>query len=125
VFGQCDGRSSVREIAERLPHALNLPSGPDIVLLALRQLRKIHLLAGESTDFTFDELPSRRERVAKLGVLGVTATALLPTVMSVVAPTPAMAQSGDSYAGPENGNGNGNGNGVGEQNSNGHGHPHS
>ncbi|HEY1212484.1 MAG TPA: hypothetical protein VGE93_02520, partial [Bryobacteraceae bacterium] len=114
---------------ERLPDALNLPSDPDIVLVALRKLNRIHLLGGELSDLDSKELPSRRELVQRFAALGATATALLPVVTSIVAPTPAMAASGDTHTGPGNdngnGQGNGNGNGQGEQGDNGHGHQNS
>lgn len=129
VFEQCDGYTTIQEMAERLPDALNLPSDPDIVLVALRKLNRIHLLGGELSDLDSKELPSRRELVQRFAALGATATALLPVVTSIVAPTPAMAASGDTHTGPGNdngnGQGNGNGNGQGEQGDNGHGHQNS
>ncbi|HSU33587.1 MAG TPA: PqqD family protein [Bryobacteraceae bacterium] len=131
IFEQCDGHTTIQEIADRLPGALNLPSDPDIVLVALRKLNRIHLLGGELSGLDSTELPSRRELVQRFAALGATATALLPVVTSIVAPTPAMAASGDGHTQPGNGNGNGNGqgngngNGQGEQGDNGHGHQNS
>jgi hypothetical protein len=112
---QCDGHTTVREIAGRLPEALNLPSDDDIVLVALRQLKEAHLLAGKQSDLSSKELPSRRELMQRFAALGITATSLLPVINSIVAPTPAMAASGDSHGTPgSNGNGNGNGDGNGK-----------
>ena len=126
VWQQCDGHTSVQEMAARLPDALNLPADQDIILVALRQLNKIHLLTGELPDHGSNGLPSRRELVQRLAALGTTAAALIPAVTTIVAPTPSMAFSQDTHApaGNGNGNGNGNGRGIGEQNSNGHGHQH-
>jgi hypothetical protein len=87
----------VEEIAERLPHGLNLPPDRDIVLLALRQLKQIHLLTGELRDSASNEPPSRRELVRKFASFGAAAAALLPAVTSIIAPTPAMAESGDDH----------------------------
>jgi hypothetical protein len=122
VWQQCDGHTSVQEIAERLPDAVNLPADHDIVWVALRRLTKIHLLTGELPDFASNELPSRRELVQRLAALGTAAAALIPAATSIVAPTPSMAFSQDIHAPVGNGSGSGNGSGVGEQNSNGHGH---
>ena len=125
VWQQCDGHTSIQEMAARLPEALNLPADQDIILVALRQLNKIRLLTGELPDLDSSGLPSRRELVQRLATLGTTMAALVPAATTIVAPTPSMAFSQDTHAplGNCNGNGNGNGNGVGEQNSNGHGHP--
>jgi hypothetical protein len=124
VWQQCDGHTSVQEMAARLPDALNLPADYDIILVALRKLKKIHLLTGDLPDLASNGLPSRRELVQRLAAFGTAAAALIPAATTIVAPTPSMALSQDTHAPSGNGNGNGKGRGVGEQNSNGHGHPH-
>lgn len=87
VFKQCDGRTTVREIAARLPGALELPADEGLVWMALDRLGKAHLLEGRvaPTDGT------RFSRRMLLRRLGIGAAALLPLVSSIVAPTPAEA----------------------------------
>lgn len=119
VLEQCDGHTPVHVMAERLLDAMNLPPDQDIILLALRQLKRIHLLTGEIPELSSKDLPSRRELGRRLAYWG---GVMLPAVASIAAPTPAMAQSADTHG---NGEGNGNGNGSGEQGENGHGHRNS
>jgi hypothetical protein len=125
IWEQCDGHTSPQAMAARLPRALNLPSDQHIVLLALRKLSKADLINVELPDFESLRGPSRRQLVQKFGAMGLAVTALLPVLTSIVAPTPAMAASADTYSGPGNGQGNGLGNGLGEQGNTGHGHPNS
>ena len=87
VFKQCDGRTTVREIAARLPGALELPADEGLVWMALDRLGKAHLL--ETRVAPTDG--ARFSRRTLLRRLGVGAAALLPLVSSIVAPTPAEA----------------------------------
>jgi len=103
-------------MAERLPDAMKLPPDQDIILLALRQLNRIHLLTGEVPELNSNTLPSRRELARRFAYVG---GVMLPAVASIVAPTPAMAGSRDTHGGPENGDGNANGDGNGNGNGNG------
>jgi hypothetical protein len=116
VLEQCDGHTPVRLMAERLPDAMKLPPDQDIILLALRQLNRIHLLTGEVPELNSNTLPSRRELARRFAYVG---GVMLPAVASIVAPTPAMAGSRDTHGGPENGDGNANGDGNGNGNGNG------
>lgn len=96
IFRQCDGRTGVAEIGRRLSEATGVPASDDVVNLGLRQLAACGLLAGapECTK----RVPSRRSMIAKLAVGGALAGGLLPAITSIVAPTPAMAKSADTYA---------------------------
>jgi hypothetical protein len=94
VWQQCDGKTTIPEMAGRLPGAVGLPADQDIVRLAIRQLSDIHLLTGDTPVSVSNAIPSRRQLVRKLAVLGVSAPVLLPSVSSIVAPTAAMAASG-------------------------------
>jgi Coenzyme PQQ synthesis protein D (PqqD) len=95
IWQECDGRTQIEEIATHLP-AMGLPADPDIVRSALKDLHRADLLVGEPTFLTSD-LPSRRMLVQRLGLAAASAAALLPAITSIVAPTPAMAVSGNTY----------------------------
>jgi hypothetical protein len=122
IWQQCDGHTSPQAIAERLPGALNLPPDQDVVRLALRRLGKADLITDELLDLGLLKGPSRRQLISRFAAMGLAGAALTPALTSVVAPTPAMAASGDTYSDPGNGQGNGRGSGLGEQGDNGHGH---
>lgn len=92
IWRRCDGQTKLEEIAARLPE-VDLPADLDVVRGALKALDRAHLLEGEPS-FAISELPSRR----KLGQrLGLAAASVLPVITSAVAPTPAMAKSGDKH----------------------------
>jgi hypothetical protein len=91
VWRHCDGRTSVGEVATLLERELGLPPNEDVVWLALRRLQAAHLLRdrlalAEGAD------TARRTLVRRLGLAGGLAM-LLPVVESIVAPTPAYAQT--------------------------------
>ena len=88
VWRQCDGNTTVSEIAEQLHTELNLPHDDTLVWLALGRLEKAHLL-GEPLAEAGPTRTSRRAVIRKLGLAGGLA-ALLPLVDSLTAP-PAMA----------------------------------
>lgn len=83
VWRLADGRRPVSEIAAALNRALDVPNDEDFVHLALAELDKAGLLA---RPLPTGELITRRQ------LFGV-AAALLPLVASIVAPTPATAQT--------------------------------
>jgi hypothetical protein len=89
VWRQCDGRTSVAEVATLLERELGLPPDEDVVWLALRRLQAAHLLRDQ---LAWEERanPSRRTLVRRLGLAGGLAL-MLPVVESIVAPTPAYA----------------------------------
>ena len=93
IWRQCDGQTSVEQMAKRLSQSTGMPPDEDIVLLGLRSLSNRGLIAAKPEAA---KPHSRRELMGRLAVLGGAAAGLLPAVTSIVAPTPAMAQSGDS-----------------------------
>jgi hypothetical protein len=84
VWRACDGTRGEREIARGLGREFDSPQGAAVVSLALRKLRRAHLLEGD---------PSRREVVRRLALTGAVGI-VLPTVLSILAPTPGYAASG-------------------------------
>jgi len=91
VWQQCDGNSTVADIAARLEQA-GLPSDEDVVLLAIDQLEKEGLLEEGLPKAPGAARVSRRSVVSKLGVVGA-AAALLPLVESIATPTPVCGTS--------------------------------
>ena len=89
VWKHCDGRASVGEIATRIGNELNETVDPNVVWLALAQLRKRRLLA-ERIPRRAHRLPagasgpriSRRELALKLGKVMVIALPLITTIAS-------------------------------------------
>ena len=90
VWRHCDGRTSIREMADTLHREAGLPADESIVLLALGQLGKARLLDGAAKPPV--KLPNggRREALKRIGLVGG-AAALLPLITSIVAPTAAEA----------------------------------
>jgi hypothetical protein len=88
VFKQCDGRSSVAEIAERLQSELDTPAEEDLVWQALGQLDGARLLAHMPVRPPQPGGFSRREVVRRVG-LGLAVA--VPVVSSILVPTPAEA----------------------------------
>jgi hypothetical protein len=88
VFELCDGRATLAEVAAEASRRLERPVTPDTVAEALDQLAGSGLLDGVPEA----GLP-RRELVRKAAVAGAGAAFAAPLVKSIVAPTPAQAQS--------------------------------
>jgi len=86
VLEMCDGQTSVAQMAARLEEELNVPQAENVVWLSLAELEQADLLAEKVGD---SKTLSRREMLKAMGV----AVALLPVVTSIVAPTPAQAQT--------------------------------
>jgi hypothetical protein len=96
VWQGCDGRSTVADLGRRLEAELAIPGGEGAVWLALRQLRRAHLLVEPVDPPAAPEGSTRRcTRRQAARRLGLAAAALLPLVTSIVAPTPAMAATTD------------------------------
>jgi hypothetical protein len=89
IWQRCDGQTSLSELVTLL-RKQDLPADEEVVWLALDRLGKAHLLQ--------ERVPppiagiSRRAVIRKLALAG-SVTVLLPVVTSIIAPTPAMAQS--------------------------------
>ena len=90
VWQQCDGQTSLAQIAAMLQAELQVPDAEakELAWLTLAQLEKAHLLDADVVKPTQRKVLPRRAFI-KLGV----AAALLPVVHSIVAPTPVAAQS--------------------------------
>lgn len=90
VWSYCDGRTSVAKIAGRLGKELNTSVDERVVWLALNQLSKNHLLEEQIVPIPPLAGINRRQMIRALGVAAAVA---VPVVTSIVAPTPAQAQS--------------------------------
>jgi hypothetical protein len=88
VFEFCDGRLTVAQVAAEVSDRLEQRVTADAVGEALKQLAESGLLEGVRET----GLP-RRELVRKAAVAGAGAAFAAPLVKSIVAPTPAQAQS--------------------------------
>ena len=90
VWRCCDGKSSSADIARTLTAELETQFSEDLVLLALNQLEKLHLLEQpEAMPAQFAVL-SRRQMVRRLGFATIVA---VPLVTSIVAPTAVQAST--------------------------------
>ena len=90
VWKHCDGRTSVTGMVRMLEREMKTPVPEDVVWLALQQLGKARLLAGESHAPETGKRMSRREVIRRLGWGAAVA---LPLVTSIVAPTAVEAAS--------------------------------
>lgn len=91
LWSLCDGRSTKAELAEALARALGQPPDEQAVRSGLRQLAEARLLIGHGAgDGPFDPPPPTRREVLRCASRAAIA---LPLVISILAPTPAMAQS--------------------------------
>jgi hypothetical protein len=89
VFELCDGRTTVAALAAGAAERLGEPVSAETVCEALDQLAERELLDGKpETNGGW----SRRDAVRKAALVGGAAAAA-PVVKSIVAPTPAQAQS--------------------------------
>lgn len=86
VWEWCDGETAVPEMTRRLGERLGTPVRDEIVWGALRQLGRARLLEGKVE-------PPRGKGVSRRELLKTStlAAAMLPVVVSLVAPTPAVA----------------------------------
>jgi hypothetical protein len=91
VWRHAEGKRSIADLATAMATDTGLPGDEEIVQLALTQLSEAGLLEGSRSVSVVKV--SRRQITKRLGLTGGLAL-LLPLVSSIVAPTPAMAQSG-------------------------------
>jgi Coenzyme PQQ synthesis protein D (PqqD) len=89
VWRCCDGRTSPAEIARQVGAQLNIAANEGLVGLALNQLERARLLQAEAGRQRSVARCSRRDFARKLGI----AVAAVPLVMTVLAPSAAMAGS--------------------------------
>jgi coenzyme PQQ synthesis protein D (PqqD) len=87
VWKQCDGRTTVPEIARRVGRELKAPVREEVVWLALDGLGRRHLLEERAQPGPGAARVSRRTAM-KVGLAGATA---LPLVTSIIAPTASQA----------------------------------
>jgi hypothetical protein len=98
IWRHCDGQTPVADLVALLHRELGLLSNEELVRLALDHLEKAGLLKEPLARPAGAARPSRRQLLRKLGRMAAVAL-LVPTVMTIVAPTPAMAQSGTNGGG--------------------------
>lgn len=82
IWKQCDGSSTVSEIASNL----NSSGGADLVWLGIDQLSKENLLVESHKPASYK--PNRREIIKKVGIASAIA---IPIVSSLAAPSSVMA----------------------------------
>jgi hypothetical protein len=85
VWKQCDGTTTVREAVRSLQSALNVAVDEDVIWLAVKQLKALHLVDGANKPPTV----ARRELILKYAP----AALALPIIISISAPTPAQGAS--------------------------------
>jgi len=88
VWGYCDGKTSVPQIARAIESKINEPVAEDIVWLGVEQLDKNHLLR-ERAQFPEYKIGLSRREVMKRA--GLAAAITLPVVTSIIAPTATQA----------------------------------
>jgi hypothetical protein len=99
VWQHSDGEHSVPQLAELLGSELGIEPDESLVEYALDRLANAHLIENEPA-----ESLSRRDAVRRLTLAGA-AVVGLPIVLSMVAPTEAMAASGSQNGQGANNNG--------------------
>lgn len=103
VWAHSDGTRSVSDLAALLRAELDVDISDSLVEYTVAELSRVHLL--ENSEATADSSVSRREVLRRLATAGAAAVAL-PVVLSVLAPTPAMAASGSTQNGQGGNNNN-------------------
>ena len=89
IWKKCNGRRTVREVAQALSKEFKVPADEQTVWLALDQLSKFNLLETKVTRPAGVPQISRRQMMR----IGATAAFALPVIISIVAPTAANAQT--------------------------------
>jgi hypothetical protein len=93
VWELSDGRRSVAELAEAATAKLGDPVSEEAASRALSQLEERRLLVGQLPRRMSGRDFSRRQALARAGVIGATAAFAAPLVKSIVVPTAAYAQA--------------------------------
>jgi coenzyme PQQ synthesis protein D (PqqD) len=93
VWTHSDGTRSVSDLAALLANELGIEVSESLVEYTLEELSRVHLL--ENQDASEEVSVGRRDVLRRLATAGAAAVAL-PVVLSVLAPTPAMAASGST-----------------------------
>ena len=95
VWEHCDDASSPEDLALTLASRSGLPASEELANLALQDLRDAGLIEGSFASAPGREV-ARRDVVTRIAGLALA----LPIVVSLLAPTPAMAASGGDPKGP-------------------------
>src|ERR1700688_5007836 len=88
VWEYCDGVSSLDDLAHTLASHSELPASVDVAGLALQELRDADLIEGSFASVAGREV-ARRDVITRMAGFALA----LPGVVSLLAPTPAMAAS--------------------------------
>ena len=88
VWGYCDGRTSVAQIARAIEGEINAPVDEDVIWVGVEQLSKTHLLRERANLPVHKSGLSRREVMKRIGLAAAVA---LPIVTSIVAPEAVQA----------------------------------
>ena len=88
VWEYCDGASSLDDLAHTLASHSELPASVDLAGLALQELRDADLIEGSFASVAGREV-ARRDVITRMAGFALA----LPAVVSLLAPTPAMAAS--------------------------------
>ena len=86
VWQQCNGKTTASQAARSLQATLHTPIDADVVLLALKELKRFRLVVNP------EKTPSVSRRTLILKYAPV-ALALLPAIVSITSPNPAQAAS--------------------------------
>jgi coenzyme PQQ synthesis protein D (PqqD) len=97
IWKSCNGRNEPADIARLLEKELQTLVPEDLVWLAIKQLSKDNLLEEQPSLSKLADGVSRRELIRRIGL---TSAIALPVVVSLVAPSPAMAASGCTCSTP-------------------------
>lgn len=89
VWKFADGKTSVAEIAEHMSRELGTTVDASVVLYALEQLDRKHLLSESFETPPLSKKLTRRDFLVKAGMVG--AAVAIPVIISIAAPQPAMA----------------------------------
>lgn len=87
VWRQCDGKTTVEEIASRLARELREPVGDEVIWVALRRLDRAHLLRGSMPAASGRPSASRRDWMRRAALLGGF------SILSLTVPAAALAAS--------------------------------
>ena len=89
VWRNCDGKTSANELAKHISKKYGIEANEDFINLALHELKNSQLLRDDSYILNNKSKVSRRNLITQYGI----PMAVLPIVMSVVAPVSAQVGS--------------------------------
>jgi Coenzyme PQQ synthesis protein D (PqqD) len=92
IWKHCDGRTTVAELAAALSDELELPANDDVVMLALNELQKSHLLEQTQSASMTRRSFSRRQAVKRLAATAGIGL-ILPAIESLNPPSARAAAS--------------------------------